>query len=71
MTTTLTLSTNLNISPFELFAQDCDEVIMVINYYLSRANRSDGAKINTNIPHKQNGEMRIRVNDKTATGGWY
>ena len=44
---------------------------MVINYYLSRANRSDGAKINTNIPHKQNGEMRIRVNDKTATGGWY
>lgn len=44
---------------------------MLINHHIARANRSDGAKINKNIPHKQSGEMRIRVNDKTATGGWF
>lgn len=34
MKTTMTLSQHLNISPFEIFDRDCDEVIMLINFYI-------------------------------------
>jgi len=74
MRTTMTLATNLHVSPFEIFAQDCDEVIMMINFYLLLSSKPDNAKNNTakaNIPVKPQKKERIRVNDKTATGGWY
>lgn len=32
--TTITLAGNYNITPFEVMAQDTDEVIMLINYLL-------------------------------------
>lgn len=54
-------------TPFELFKQDTDEVIILINYYIEKGNYSEQS-----TPQKEkNGEERIRVNDKTATGGWY
>jgi len=65
MKTTMTLSSNLNCSPFEIFNQDTDEVIMLINFYI----RLGDEKHETNIA--SNKEVRIRVNDKTATGGWF
>lgn len=34
MKTTITLAGNLNTTPFDLFNQDTDDVIMLINYYL-------------------------------------
>lgn len=70
MKTTMTLATNLHCSPFEIFAQDADEVILLINFYLALASHENGGKINARaeMPSK---EQRIRVNDKTATGGWY
>ena len=55
-------------TPFELFAQDTDEVIMLINYYIEKGNDTDTP---TSKPEKGRGEQRIRVNDKTATGGWF
>ena len=55
-------------TPFEMFSQDTNEVIMLINYYVEKGNNTEYA-----APHsdKTQGEKRIRVNDKTATGGWY
>lgn len=54
-------------SPFEFFAQDVDDVIMLINYYIEKG--ADGTTTARNGGRK--GEERIRVNDKTATGGWW
>ena len=68
MKTTMTLATNLHVSPFEIFAQDCDEVIMLINFYLILAADPDAKKA---IPKTSNKQQRIRVNDKTAPGGWF
>ncbi len=34
MKTTITIAGNLGISPFDVFKQDIDEVILLINYYL-------------------------------------
>lgn len=71
MKTTMTLAANLHCSPFEIFAQDTDEVIMTINFYLLMSKKPE-AKKNTAKPTIQSGkEQRIRVNDKTATGGWF
>ena len=71
MKTTMTLAANLNCSPFEIFAQDVDEVIMTINFDLLMAKHPE-AKKNTAKPSiKSENEQRIRVNDKTATGGWF
>ena len=69
MKTTMTLSVNLGISPFEIFDRDVDDVIMIINFYIEL-----GAYESTNpkqIANTNPKETRIRVNDKTATGGWF
>lgn len=62
----MTLSASMNCSPFIVFEQDTDEVIMIINYYI---------EVGDEQPQKQTAknkkEERIRVNDKTATGGWF
>lgn len=71
MTTTMTLATNLHVSPFELFAQDCDEVIMLINYYLILSEHPQETKAAKAMPKTAGKEQRIRVNDKTATNGWF
>ena len=54
-------------TPFELFDQDTDEVIMVINYYIEKGNGESTKSQNGDFER----DKRIRVNDKTATGGWY
>ena len=54
---------------FDIFNKDMDDVIMLINYYIER-----GEDKETKVPQKSGSgkrEERIRVNDKTATGGWY
>lgn len=62
----MTLSANLGCNPFVIMDQDADEVIMTINFYIMLG----GSKIE-DLPVKANKEKRIRVNDKTATGGWF
>ena len=68
MKTTMTLAANLHCSPFEIFAQECDEVIMLINFYMALGENPETNKNKGKIKQK---EKRIRVNDKTATGGWF
>lgn len=66
----MTLAGNLNCSPFEIFEQDVDEVIMLINFYilLGEEHKQDGKVEQSKTGGK---DKRIRVNDKTATGGWW
>ena len=66
MKTTMTLSANLNCSPFEVFNQDTDEVIMIINFYILLGDENPQETVS-----KDKKVERIRVNDKTATGGWF
>ena len=73
MQTTMTLATNLHCSPFEIFDQDMDEVIMTINFYLIKAKTSEHTqtKTKTNNMNIKKKEQRIHVDDRTATGGWF
>ena len=67
MKTTMTLSANMNCSPFMVFEQDTDEVIMIINFYIELGLEND-KPAGKSVSKKQE---RIHVNDKTATGGWF
>lgn len=51
METTFILAQKLNVSPFEIMAQEIDAVIMVVNYYLD----CNEAKNNTSesLPEKE------------------
>lgn len=69
MRTTLTISANLNCSPFEVFEQDVDEVIMLINFYLHLG--KDVGNIKATKATNGNKPQKIRVNDKTASNGWF
>lgn len=42
---------------------------MLLNYYIEKGN--DDTKDATPRSVKSQGEQRIRVNDRTATGGWF
>ena len=52
-------------TPFEMLAQDMEEVIMLINYYIEKD------EDNPPKPKKSGKPERIKVNDNTATGGWF
>lgn len=67
----------MNCSIFDLYNQDVDEVIMTINFYLLLGEEEENTQTQTQTTTKaptqpvQNKEVRIRVNDATATGGWF
>lgn len=69
MEVSVTLCKAHNMTPFALFKEDTDEVIMLINYYIEKGN--DDTEDATPRSVKPQGEQRIRVNDRTATGGWF
>ena len=56
-----------NISPFDVLQKDVDDFIIISNYLMSMDIPKE-EKTKKNITKK---ETRIRVNDKTATGGWF
>ena len=55
MKTTMTLSQQLNISPFEIFDRDCDEVIMLINFYIKLGENKESNKETIVKPSKNDG----------------
>ena len=67
LTTTDTLARSYNVTPFEIMAQDCDEVILLINYLLRKA---ENASASSDTPASRD-KQYIKVNDSTATGGWW
>ena len=75
MKTTMTLSANMNCSVFQIYDQDTDEVIMTINFYILLGEEEPTTRTTTAPTYKpvekKNKDERIRVNDATATGGWF
>lgn len=65
LSTTMELAGRFRMSPFAVLREDADEVISFINCLICMAppDGSDGR-----VPE---GEQRKKVNDKTATGGWF
>jgi hypothetical protein len=57
------------VTPFEIMAQDCDEVIMLINHFMEKAEHGD-KPVNAHDA-TPSGKQLVKVNDKTATGGWW
>lgn len=69
---TITLAGNMGTNPFFIFDQETDEVIMLINYYLALGENGEHNDNYINpTSYAPQREKRIRVNDKTATGGWF
>ena len=73
MKTTMTLANEWKLTPFEIFNKDTDEVIMTINYYIALGDTQTETveATQSGTQYSNNKEVRIRVNDKTATGGWF
>lgn len=77
METTFTLASRFGTTPFVILEEDLDHVIMVINHYLEMVYYEGQNK--TNESHAQhltkkdnkNQVKRVRVNDQTASGGWF
>jgi len=44
---------------------------MLINFYIVLADKPETKEIGAKAKAKNGKEKRIRVNDKTATGGWF
>jgi hypothetical protein len=63
---TFELSKIYNVLPFEILKQDKDEVIMLLNY---TAEKSESAP--KQYTAQNSDKQYIKVNDKTATGGWW
>lgn len=58
----ITLAERWQMSPFDIMDRDIDDFILIANRLMKNNNTKS---IKGNTPE------RIRVNDKTATGGWY
>lgn len=53
-------------SPFDVLEKDIDDFILIANILINKQTATKSEK--TKNPKK---EERIRVNDATATGGWF
>ena len=54
-------------TPFEVLAKDIDDFIIISNYLLTF---ETDIRVETPVNNISK-ETRIRVNDKTASGGWF
>ena len=62
------IANEYKISPFEVLNSDIDDFARLVNFLVETGN--DG-KAETKPKATKNKEQRIRVNDETATGGWW
>lgn len=53
MRTTITLAQNMNCSPFDIFAKEIDEVIMVINFYIELGEDNNSTNQTNKIANKK------------------
>lgn len=60
-------------TPFRIMEENAEEVVMLINYLnlKDEYDPTDAAAVGSQTPAGNDTEQRIRVNDKTATGGWW
>ena len=57
-----------HVTPFEILQQDIDDFILIANQMIELGQKEEKEPV---VLPKQKKEVRIRVNDKTATGGWF
>lgn len=62
------MATHYGISPFEVLKQDVDDFALVVKAYAKRTKKKSENNGAARTPEK---EQRIRVTEKTATGGWF
>lgn len=67
MELTETIAQRYSTTVFDVMAQECDEVIFIINYVLFKAESSPKVGNKT----QASGKEYIKVDDRTATGGWW
>lgn len=58
-------------SPFDIMAQNVDDVIMIINHFIEKGENMPSEESKPAPALSNNKQQRIRVNDSTATGGWF
>lgn len=69
---TAEVSKAFNTTPFFVFEQNADDVILLINYFIEKG--ESGECVNTqDFKEKEIKKQikRIKVNSSTATGGWW
>lgn len=64
---TFELGKLFNVMPFDILKQDKDEVIMLLNYMVEKSESAPPKKNAAASDEKQ----YIKVNNRTATGGWW
>ena len=64
---TFELSKIYNVTAFEILKQDKDEVIMLLNYMAEKSETTQSVR----PAPKSDQQQYIKVNDRTATGGWW
>lgn len=67
---TFEVSKAYGVLPFQIMKENTDDVILLINY-LSETENDKSKNKPVTAEKTPKGEERIRVNDKTATGGWW
>lgn len=68
---TFTLSKVYSVLPFRILEENAEDVILLINY-LNLKDEYDPTDTGADVTEKPTGkDTRIKVNDKTATGGWW
>ena len=60
-----------NVSPFEVLEKDIDDFIMIANCMIAKNEKTPQGSKYADGKKGSKKETRIRVNDKTATGGWF
>lgn len=72
---TFELARLYGISPFEILKEETELVIMSINYIYEKSEREDYGTVEdvqeSYIDKQGKKVKRIKVNDATATGGWW
>ena len=69
---TAEVSRAFNTTPFFVFEQNADDVVMLINYFIEKGETSNsGNAQNFTNDKKEKKPKRIKVNSQTATGGWW
>lgn len=70
---TMLIAQRFNLLPFDIMAKDKDSVIMLLNYYLEKAENEPNEQPPQNEKTRgaDDKEKRIRVTNATASGGWY
>lgn len=69
---TAEVSKAFNTTPFLVFEQNADDVIMLINYFIEKSYADGDSHAGQGVKKTSNKKSeRIKVNSKTATGGWW